>query len=240
MLKIAKDEGGATENYANAAQAYRKVDPAEALRVYTLAATMHMEQNHFSTAAKLYKNIAELCEEDKNYQGAIDAYTRSADCYEAEDQKTSRGQALLKVAHYSALLEDYKRAIDLLEDVAASCLDNQLLAWGAKEHYFKAMLCHFALAAKSSSANHKWDDAENALDKYKGNYPAFDGSRECKMVEQSLNALKEGDIEKYQDAIVDFDTFSKLDDWKAGLLLLVKREVSKVVDVTEDPNSNLV
>jgi alpha-soluble NSF attachment protein len=238
MLKIAKDESGATENYANAAQAYRKVDPVEALRVYNLAATMHMEQNHFSTAAKLYKNIAELSEEDRNYQGAIDAYSKAADCYEAEDQKTSRSQSLLKIAHYSAMLEDYKKAIDIYEEVALASLDNQLLAWGAKEHYFKAMLCQFVLAVKSSSANHKFDDAENALEKYKSNYPAFEGSRECKMVEQCLAALKEGEVEKFQDAIVDFDTFSKLDDWKAGLLIQVKNKMKEAP--AADMNADLL
>lgn len=229
MSKLAKNEGDATEYYTQAAQAYRKTNPEEALRVYNLAATMQMEQNKFSTAAKIYKNIAELCEEDRNYKGAIDAFLHSADCYIAEDASTSANQSLLKVAHYSAMLEDYKKAIDLYEQVALSSLDNQLLSWGAKEHYFKAMLCHLVLASKSASAHHAMDDAEVAFDKYKGNYPAFEGSRECKMIEKCLDALKEGEVEKFQDAIVEFDTFSRLDDWKAGLLIQVKNGMKKPV-----------
>jgi alpha-soluble NSF attachment protein len=226
MSKLAKNESEATEYYTQAAQAYRKVNPEEALRVFNLAASLHMEQNRFSTAAKIYKSIGELCEEDRNYSGAVEAYNHAAECYIAEDASTSANQMLLKVAHYSAVQEDFKKAIELYEQVALSSLDNQLLSWGAKEHYFKAMLCHLAMASKSGSSAPSWlAESELAWDKYKGNYPAIEGTRECKLIDQVLSSLAEGEIEKLQDAIVDYDTFCKLDDWKATILLQIKNSL---------------
>ena len=56
---------------------------------------------------------------------------------------------LIMVAQLSAQLEDYKRAIELYEQVAYSAQDNKLLKWGAKDHYFRASLCHLALASRS-------------------------------------------------------------------------------------------
>jgi alpha-soluble NSF attachment protein len=223
MSKLAKNESETTEYYTQAAQAYRKVNPEEAIRVFNLAAALHMEQNRFSTAAKIYKSIGELCEEDRNFSAAIEAYTHASDCYIAEDSTTNANQMLLKVAHYAAIQEDFKRAIELYEQVALACLDSQLLSWGAKDHYFKAMLCQLAIAGKVGAGSLLGiDEAENAWEKYKGNYPAIEGTRECKLIDQLIEAMKEGDIEKLQDAIVDYDTFCKLDDWKASILLQLK------------------
>lgn len=225
VSRKAKNEMEATDFYTQAAQAYRKVNPEEAIRVYTLAASMHMDQNHFSTAAKIYKSIGELSEEDRNWKAAIDAYAKASDCYLAEDSNASSNQMLLKVAHYSALLEDYRRAIEVYEQVANASLDSQLLSYGVKEHYFKAMLCHLALSASSNSHFGHYEELDAALDKYKSNHPAFEDSRECKFIAQCIKAMQEGEVEKFQDALIDFDSITKLDDWKTSLLLKVKKGI---------------
>lgn len=230
-----KDDSQATEYYTNAAQCFRKENPEEATRVYSLAAQMHMEQNHFSTAAKIYKAIGEMCEEDRNFKGALDAFSQSADCYLAEDTKVSGSQMLLKVAHYSAILEDYKRAVELYEQVAEQALQQQLTSWGAKEHYFKAMLCKMALLANNKDLGSTMEELDRTFEKYKNSYPAFEDSREAKFIESMLDAMRESDVNKMQDAIIDYDSISKLDDWKSGLIIMVKRamrESANDVDLT--------
>jgi alpha-soluble NSF attachment protein len=218
MMKLAKNDSEAASFYSSAAQAYKKVDSKEALRVYNLAASMHMERNRFSTAARMYKEIAELCEEVRDSQGAIEAYSKAADCFEAEDSKASKTQMLLKIAHYAAVQEDYKRAVETWEEVASSSLNNTMIAWRAKDCYFNAMFCHMLEAAQSQ----KFDGAENALETYKSNYPAIEGTRECKMVEQCLCAMRDGEVEAFEQTIVDLDSIIKLDDWKIEMLLKIK------------------
>lgn len=58
---------------------------AEAIKTYRIATELYMEENRFSTAAKLYSSMAELCEADHDLQGAIEAYNQAAECFFAED-----------------------------------------------------------------------------------------------------------------------------------------------------------
>jgi len=228
--KKAKNEMEATDFYTQAAQAYRKENPEEALRVYNLAAMLHMEQSHFSTAAKIYKSIGELCEEDRNWGGAIEAYSKCADCHAAEDSNASANQALLKVAHYCALVEDYNKAIELYEQISNASLNSPLLVYSVKDYYFKAMLCRMVVSATAQSKYGHYEELEAALDKYKSNYPAFDDTRECKMVTECLHAMQEDEVEKFQDAIIDYDRIIKIDDWKTALLLKVKKAMEQEAD----------
>lgn len=83
---------------------------------------------------------------------------------------------MLKVAQYAAQLEDYDKAINIYESVAASCLDSSLLKYSAKEYFFRASLCHLSVDLLN---------AQHALDKYAQQYPAFQDSREFKLVKVS-------------------------------------------------------
>ena len=87
---------------------------------------------------------------------------------------------MLKVAQYAAQLEDYDKAINIYESVAASCLDSSLLKYSAKEYFFRASLCHMSVDLLN---------AQHALDKYAQQYPAFQDSREFKLVKVSKIAF---------------------------------------------------
>ena len=60
--------------------------------------------------------------------------------------------------------------------VATSCLDSSLLKYSAKEYFFRASLCHLSVDLLN---------AQHALEKYSQQYPAFQDSREYKLVKVS-------------------------------------------------------
>ena len=45
------------------------------------------------------------------------------------------------MAQFAGTLEEYDRAIDLFERVAAKSLDNNLTKWSVREYLFKAYIC---------------------------------------------------------------------------------------------------
>lgn len=90
---------------------------------------------------------------------------------------------MLKVAQYAAQLEDYEKAIQIYEQVAGTCLDSSLLKYSAKEYFFRAALCHLSVDLLNAS---------HAMGKYAQQYPAFQDSREFKLVKvnkKSLNSV---------------------------------------------------
>ena len=58
---------------------------------------------------------------------------------------------LFQVAQFSAQLENYEKAVEIYERVAASCLESNLLKYSAKDYFFKAALCHLCIDALNAS-----------------------------------------------------------------------------------------
>lgn len=61
----------------------------------------------------------------------------------------------------------------LILQVASTSLESSLLKYSAKEYFFRAALCH--LCVDSLNAQH-------AIERYQEQYPAFQDSREYKLV----------------------------------------------------------
>ncbi|CEP02856.1 Alpha-soluble NSF attachment protein [Plasmodiophora brassicae] len=233
--EASKDAGDSTRTrnmYSEAGKAFKKSSPDDAIRMLKMAATQYQEASQLSGAAKLYKEIAEVCEEQSDLKGAIEAHQQSADCYAAEDQTTTANQELLQVANLSAQVEDYRRAIEIYEQVAAASVDNKLLHWSCKGYYFQAVLCHLALSVHGLDLS----ATNEAIKSYKDLYAAFADSRECKFCETIAEAVGAGDEEKFTDAVYEFDNVSRLDTWKTSILLNIKKSIKKAALGLQEPD----
>lgn len=113
---------------------------------------------------------------------SIQHYEQAADYFKGEESVSSANKCMLKVAQYAAQLEDYEKAISIYEQVAASSLESSLLKYSAKEYFFRAALCHLSVDLLN---------AQHAIEKYAQQYPAFQDSREFKLIKVmiSLRAL---------------------------------------------------
>jgi alpha-soluble NSF attachment protein len=53
----------------------------------------------------------------------------------------------------------------------------------------------------------------------------FSSQRECKFLESIIAAYEAYDVEAFTNAVVEFDSISKLDAWKTSILLRVKNSI---------------
>lgn len=206
-------------HYINAAKAYKNVNTKLAMKYFQLAVELHMENNRFSTAAKLWKEMAEINEKSMDLKDALMCYQKAADCYVADDSQANASACSIKVANLAAELEDYKKAIEIYEAVSTKALEGSSAGrWGVKDYLIKALLCHFVLAAKSFDLN----SLEEAVDRYQNMSPQLVGTRELKLVEDLIHFFKESDVDGFSDAVFRHDEIYKLDNWTAKVLLEVK------------------
>lgn len=96
----------------------------------------------FANAAKLEKEIGEMYENDNQSEKCIKHYQQAANYFQGEDSVAAANQCLLKVAHFTALLEKYDDAISIYEQVAQACLEKNVLKFNAKGHLFCAGILH--------------------------------------------------------------------------------------------------
>eukprot|EP00069_Balaena_mysticetus_P002063 bmy_15620T0 len=186
-------------SFVDAGNAYKKADPQEAINCLNAAIDIYTDMGRFTIAAKHHITIAEIYETEL-----------------VDIEKVSANKCLLKVAAYAAQLEQYQKAIEIFEQVGANTMDNPLLKYSAKDYFFKAALCHFIVDELN---------AKLALEKYEEMFPAFTDSRECKLLKKLLEAHEEQNSEAYTEAVKEFDSISRLDQWLTTMLLRIKKSI---------------
>lgn len=213
----------AATNYVDAGNCYKKADPNEAVSCLLKAIEIYTDMGRFTIAAKHHITIAEVYETEMvDIEKAIANYEQAGDYYKGEESNSSANKCLLKVAQYAAQLEQYPKAVQIYEQVATSSMDNQLLRYSAKDHFFRAALCHMCQEPQ---------EAAIAIQKYEEMFPAFSDARECKLVKKLLTALEDVNVEAYTEAVREYDSISRLDQWYTTMLLRVKKTIEGDVDL---------
>ncbi|GJW93531.1 alpha-soluble NSF attachment protein-like protein [Tanacetum coccineum] len=215
----------AANAFANAGHCYKKTNATECISRLEQALDIFMEIGRLSMSARYCKEIAELYEQTQNLDQAMVYFDKAADLYQGEEVSSSANQCKLKIAQYAAELEQYPRAIEIFEDIAKQSLNNNLLKYGVKGHLLNASICQLCKGDIVAITN--------ALNKYQDMDPTFAGSREYRLLADLADSIDDEDVEKFTDAIKDFDSVTKLDAWKTTLLLRVK-EMLKAKEMEED------
>jgi len=96
------------------------------------------------------------------------------------------------------------------------------LKYSAKEHFFRAALCHLCIDAV---------DCSISIKKYEDAFPRFTESRECKLVSTLIGKIEEHDMDGFTAAVQDYDSISPLDSWFSNLLLRVKQGIETDADM---------
>ncbi|VDK19513.1 unnamed protein product [Anisakis simplex] len=98
---------------------------------------------------------------------------KAADYYKGEESRSSATKCLIKVAQYAAQLEQYRKAIQVFEEIATWEADHPTLKYAAKNHFFQALLCHLCVDVL---------DTQHALKRYAEISPSFVDTREYKLI----------------------------------------------------------
>eukprot|EP01095_Lingulamoeba_sp_RSL-Kostka_P015436 TRINITY_DN70_c2_g1_i3.p1 TRINITY_DN70_c2_g1~~TRINITY_DN70_c2_g1_i3.p1 ORF type:complete len:300 (+),score=119.96 TRINITY_DN70_c2_g1_i3:122-1021(+) len=223
-----KDSFEVAHSYIEAAKCYKKSNNLEKFEQCLKDGVLQYQDiGKFSMAARYSKELAELLE-NSNAEEACEQYMVAADLYETADQQTSVNQCLLKVAELSATLGNYERAIESFEKVAEESLKNKLLSYSVKEYFLKAGLCHLCTGDVVTS--------RRALERYQEQDYKFSAQRECELLNNIITAFENYDIDSFTNAVREFDSITRLDNWKTDMLLVIRKniEASELDDDDED------
>lgn len=192
---------------------------APAIDNFQKAADLFNADNSASTASKCISKVAHLAAQVRPTASILDPSCVRRRLLAAA--LIASLTVLLFVTYRSLQLDppDYALSAEMFEKCGADSLSSNLLKFSAKGYFTNAVLAQLAR-----------DDvvtAELALGKYKDMDYTFPGSRECKLLDDLVQAVKDGNVEAFTDAIYNYDQISKLDPWKTSLLLKVKNNMSK-------------
>lgn len=135
--KFLKSPLQAGQYYVKAAKVFKNIDLEKANQWFQRVVAVYIEHDRLHLAAQIYEEIATLEEKQTNISNAMMAWEKAANCYFADDSATKGHQCLLKIAHYSALREEYQKSIDIYEKTASYHLNHKLLQYSTKNYQFK-------------------------------------------------------------------------------------------------------
>ncbi|KAF0299327.1 Alpha-soluble NSF attachment protein [Amphibalanus amphitrite] len=209
----------AATNFVDAANCYKKVAPTEAVTTLMKAIDIFTDMGRFTVAAKHHQTIAEIYETEKvDLEKCIKHYEKAADFFRGEESTSSANKCQLKVAQYAAEMKDYEKAISIYDQVAATSLESSLLKYSAKDYFFRALLCHLCIDVIN---------ANNALTRYQEMYPAFQDSRECKLIKSISTHLEEENVDAFTETVTEYDSISRLDQWTTMMLNRIKKTIQE-------------
>jgi len=96
--------------YVKAAGCYRKESFKEGVSALQKAIIIYTTDGRFGMAAKYEKEIAELYENNDDSKSAIPHYETAAQYFESENSTSTANGCMLKVAHFCAEAQDYKKS----------------------------------------------------------------------------------------------------------------------------------
>eukprot|EP00922_Rhytidocystis_sp_ex-Travisia-forbesii_P006450 GHVS01009365.1.p1 GENE.GHVS01009365.1~~GHVS01009365.1.p1 ORF type:complete len:340 (-),score=76.64 GHVS01009365.1:20-943(-) len=206
--------------FVDAADIMKKYSTADAVEYYGKAVAIYNVQGRFSQSGKLLKSIAEMFEEEGNMILSSDYFKKAADLFEMDEYgKSQFSQCILKYADFVSRHQDkYEEAIKVYESEGKKALRNNLIQFGAKEHFLKAGI----LLLVSGDIV----DAKVNAEKYEELDPRLATSREGKLLRELVEAYDSANAEKFVHSIQEYDNVTRLDPWKVHFLYKIKESIA--------------
>ncbi|CAG7849973.1 Vesicular-fusion protein SEC17 [Serendipita indica DSM 11827] len=201
-----------------AAKAYKQGFPDLAVDALSHTIKHFCATGKFRQAADREKEIAQIYVKELNdVKRGCESYDQAAEWYDQEDSKATATSCRRDAADLYAELGEYDLAIERYRKVADSYMDSPLTRFNVKEIWLREGLCALAKG--------DYAQASNLLARTRTVDPTFQTTREAKFLSTLTDAVSQGDVEMFTNALVEWDHVSKLDNWKTAILLAAKAKL---------------
>ncbi|KAL9716288.1 vesicular-fusion protein S17 [Leucoagaricus gongylophorus] len=215
-----KETNDAANAWWNAAKAYKKTHPDLAIQALTQTITHLCQSGRFRQAADREKEIGQIhLQEFHDLGKACDSFVRAGDWYAQEDAAATANACYKDAADLLAELDQFSQAIARYEQVADHSLNSALTKYSVKEYWLRALLCALAM-------NDIVTVKRNVI-KYGNQDSTFPSTREAKFATTIAEAVEANDQDMFTAAVGDYDSVTRLDNWKTAILLKIKRNLEQ-------------
>jgi alpha-soluble NSF attachment protein len=205
-------------NLVEAYKCFKTVSPSDAIDCLSKAIHIFLTQNgQFRRAANFMGDLAELYQSVGDVENATKSYEQAGDYFSTDHAEALANKSYLKSADLYATAGDYKKAIELYNNIIKVALTNTMSRWSLKDYFFKVILCTLCLGDPI--------EAQKKNEEFSTEDSSWTQSREFKLVSDILECIDQGDTQAFVDKVFEYDQFSKLDKLKTALLLKIKNLV---------------
>jgi alpha-soluble NSF attachment protein len=177
------------------------------------------------------KEVADLCVQIGDNDRAIKYYKNIG--YE-----TIANEITLKLTEAKVENNDFFQAANDYEKIANWCLDSRLQRGSARKYFFLSLLCHMATILKTDIIE-STERLKEMFEKYKELDTQFNEyTREYMLIDESIIALENDDLDKFELACFEYDEICPIDKQKKILLNKFKDIFSKKQNEENEENDD--
>lgn len=218
-------------NYLEAARCLKNLSLEQARSWYQKTVKLYTDAGRFNQAGKILRELAEAYEALGQFKEALDFFSKAGEVFELDEHsKTLVSACVLKRAELMsslAIRDDRKSSVDeqqlveaakLFESEGTKAVNNPMLAFNAREYFLKAAFCLLALGDAVS--------IKVGVSRFHDKDPKLETSREGGLLRGLADAFVDGDVEAFRDRLYEYDSITKLDNWKTKILLVATNKIN--------------
>jgi alpha-soluble NSF attachment protein len=202
-----------------AAKCFKKANDSRSTDLFMRVVDMFDKNQKYSQAAKYCVQIAETMTGPE----AVSWLNKAQKYYRNDRSTVTANEVVLKMAELHVRSGDYDEARSVYEKLAREALDDRLQRGGARKLFFNALLCQIA-EMNGSNISEGVNELQERFQEYQDLDTQFsDLTREHMLIHALIDAIENQDIDKYDDALHDYDTICPLNDKQMKMLLRGKQ-----------------
>jgi len=219
MASKNKCESDFVSDCEEAAKCFKKAKDKRATDLFEKVVDMYAQQQRFPQAAKYCLEIAQTAEgaDSVTWMNKAVRYFKSA------NSKVSATETTLQIAEVYLKMNDFVEARKIYGRQARDALDDRLARGGARKLIFMALLCEMASISGTNMGE--------GVDSLRRNFEEFqeldtqftEHTREHMFIAQAIDAFEEQSLEKFDDAVGEYDNICPLDEIKMKLVIKAKQ-----------------
>lgn len=213
-----KSELEMAEDYQNAAMAYNKANNPRGQELLGQVVDMYDKNGKYTQAAKFCVVCAELGGPE-----SLKWYERAVKYYKNDGARATAQELVGKTAELYVKAGQYEEGRKVYEQMAKDMLDDRLGRGGARKIFFMSLLCHLASITPTnlSEGVAVLSEKFNEFTELDTQFNEF--TREHILIRELIAAIEEQSIDKYSEAVDEYDQICPLDDTKTKMLLRGKQ-----------------
>lgn len=222
MSTRTKCESDFISDCEEAAKMFRKANDSRSTDLFMRVVDMFDKNQKYSQAAKYCVQIAEAATVPRE---AADWMNKAARYYRMDRSTVTANECILKLAEMQLKAGDYDEARSIFDKLAREALDDRLARGGARKLFFNALLCHFAMIT-GANLSEAISEIQERFSEYTELDTQFnEHTREHMLIAALIEAMEEPSVEKFDDAVADYDGVCPLDPAKMKMLLRAKQVI---------------
>lgn len=192
-----------SNDYIDAGFCYKKINYMLAIDSFKKAIEIFEKEKNIQKIAMYSKIIAELYENNKKNNDALESYKKAVKYYNLNENNIDANICLRKVATFLIFNNNFEEASIIYKNIGIFCLEKKLTSFNTKIYFFQSLLCLLAIG--------NFELLDPIINDFLEKDILFDKSKEYIFIKKLIEICNLRDINNFNKTIDEYIIINSLE-----------------------------